>query len=159
MGYALEAIKEDEPAARTTGINPTFYKLMAFGLGAFVAGGLDAHLVRAISPGTDGFAPAVELLVYAAPGGLQIFWGPLLGATLITSIPELLRAEWGQRAGVNPGADVLIINGLVLLLVILFLPRGLVTLFQRRTWQGTGRNAVRLLARLRRRAGSATGRP
>ena len=134
MGYALEAIKEDEPAARTMGINTTFYKVAAFVLGAFIAGlagGMDAHLVNAIGPNSYGFSRAVEILVYGVVGGMNSYWGPMLGALLITSIPEFLRADQIRDLGIKPGADRLIINGLVLLGVVLFLPRGLVTIFQR----------------------------
>lgn len=138
MGYALEAIKEDEPAARTMGIATTRYKLAAFVIGAFVAGlagALDAHLVRAITPATYGFGRAVDNLVYAVVGGMDSFWGPVLGAALITSIPELLRSDAVRDLSIGgfsitPGADTLIVNGLVLLVVILFLPRGLVSLFR-----------------------------
>ncbi len=143
MGYALEAIKEDEAAARTMGINTTFYKVMAFVAGAFIAGlagGMDAHLVNAIGPNTYGFSRAVEILIYAVVGGIDSFWGPVLGAALITSIPEVLRADQIRALGIKPGADRLIINGLILLGIILFLPRGLVTIFRWRPrwpWAGT----------------------
>src|SRR5215207_8016956 len=72
MGYALEAIREDEAAARTMGINTTYYKVLAFMIGAFIAGlagALDAHLVRAISPNQYGFTRAVDILIYAVVGG------------------------------------------------------------------------------------------
>jgi branched-chain amino acid transport system permease protein len=132
MGFAFEAIREDEAAARTMGINTTYYKVLAFMIGAFIAGlagGLDAHYVRAISPGNFGFARAVEILIYAVVGGMTSFLGPVLGAALITSIPEVLRLDQLRDLGLEPGADRVIINGLILLGVILFLPRGLVSAF------------------------------
>jgi branched-chain amino acid transport system permease protein len=135
MGYAMEAIREDEAAARTMGINTTYYKVLAFLMGAFIAGlagGLEAHLVNAIEPRTYGFTRAVDILIYAAVGGMTSFIGPVLGALLITSIPEFLRTGFFRHLGIEPGADRVIINGLILLGVILFLPRGLVTLFDRR---------------------------
>ena len=138
MGYALEAIKQDEAAARTMGINTTYYKVLAFVLSAFIAGwagALDAHLVRSISPSTYGFTRAVDTLTYAVVGGMASPWGPVLGALLFTTLPEILRTDlvrgwqfFGYR--IEPGADTLIATGLVLLLVILFLPRGLITLFE-----------------------------
>lgn len=134
MGFAFEAIREDEAAARTMGINTTYYKVLAFMIGAFIAGlagGLDAHYVRAISPGNYGFARAVEVLIYAVVGGMTSFLGPVLGAALITSIPEVLRLDLFRDLGLAPGADRVIINGLILLGVILFLPRGLVSIFDR----------------------------
>ncbi len=135
MGYALEAIKEDEAAARTMGIDTTFYKVAAFVIGAFIAGlavGIDAHLVNAIGPNTYNFGLAVDILIFAVVGGMGSFWGPVLGAALITAIPEILRIDQIRRLGIQPGADRLIINGLILLVIILFLPRGLVAIFQGR---------------------------
>ena len=135
MGFAMEAIREDEAAARTMGINTTYYKVAAFMLSAFIAGlagALDSHYVRAIGPNQYGFQKAVDILIYAVVGGMTSFVGPVLGATLITSIPEVLREDTFRDLGIEPGADRVIINGLILLGVILFLPRGLASLFERR---------------------------
>jgi branched-chain amino acid transport system permease protein len=127
MGYAFEAIREDESAARTMGVNTTFYKLIAFVLGAALAGlagGLKAHLFRAITPGDYGFAQATDILTFAIVGGSLVFVGPVLGAALLTLLPELLR-----YVGLEAGWPRLLLNGVILLLVILFLPNGLVSLF------------------------------
>ncbi len=135
MGYAFEAIREDEAAARTMGINTTYYKVLAFMIGAFIAGmagALDAHYVRAIEPRTYGFSRAVDILIYAVVGGATSVIGPVLGSALITSLPEFLRTDIFRTLGVKPGADRVIVNGLILLGVILFLPRGLATVFDRR---------------------------
>jgi branched-chain amino acid transport system permease protein len=134
MGYALEAIREDEAAARTMGINTTYYKVLAFMIGAFIAGmagAMEAHYVRSIEPRTYGFARAVEILIYAVVGGITSFLGPVLGSVLITSLPEFMRTDAVRALGLKPGADRVILNGLILLGVILFLPRGLVSLFDR----------------------------
>lgn len=130
MGYAFEAIREDESVARTMGINTTFYKLIAFTIGAALAGlagGLKAHLFRAITPNDFGFALATEILTFAIVGGGLVFFGPILGAVLLTLLPELLR-----YVGLPPGWPRLLLNGIILLLVILFLPNGLISLFTRR---------------------------
>lgn len=135
MGYAFAAIREDEAAARTMGINTVYYKLVAFMFGAFIAGiagAMEAHYVRAIAPGSYGFSRAVDTLIYAVVGGAGSFIGPLLGAALITSLPEFLRAEIFRTLGVKPGADRVLINGLILLGVILFLPRGLASVLDHR---------------------------
>ncbi|CAA9571436.1 MAG: Branched-chain amino acid transport system permease protein LivM [uncultured Thermomicrobiales bacterium] len=126
MGYAFEAIREDETVARTMGINTTFYKLTAFILGAALAGlagALRAHFVRAITPADFGFALATEILTFAIVGGVVSFLGPILGAVLLTILPELLR-----YVGLPPGWPRLLLNGTILLLVILFLPNGLISL-------------------------------
>jgi branched-chain amino acid transport system permease protein len=134
-GYAFEAIREDEAAARTMGINTTYYKVLAFMIGAFIAGmagALEAHYVRAIEPRTYGFSRAVDILIYAVVGGMTSFIGPVLGSALITSLPEFLRTDIVRALGIKPGADRVIINGLILLGVILFMPRGLASIFDRR---------------------------
>ena len=130
VGYAWEAIREDETAARTMGINSTLYKSIALSLGgaiAGLAGGLAAHFTFFIGPNEYGFATAVNILTYAIVGGSTVFWGPVLGSTLITLLPEVLRG-----VGVTAGAIRLFVNGLLLLLVIVFLPRGLASIIRRR---------------------------
>lgn len=130
MGYAFAAIREDESAAKTMGINTTYYKLVAFVLGAAVAGvagGLSAHFIFFISPNDYGFSQAVDILVYAIVGGIGNFFGPVLGAWLITLVPEYLRSA--KPFGVGPGWATLFLNGLILLVVVLFLPNGLISIF------------------------------
>ena len=122
MGLALAAIREDEAAAESSGVNVTNYKLLAFVIGAAIAGwagALDAHLYNFISPADFGFSEAVNILVYAVVGGTLGFLGPILGAALITALPEILRPLHDYRD---------IFTGVVLLLTILFLPTGLFSL-------------------------------
>ena len=130
LGYAWEAIREDETAARTMGIDATRYRSIAFALSgtlAGLAGGLAAHFTFFIGPNEYGFANAVTILTYAIVGGTGVFWGPVLGSTLITLLPEVLRG-----VGVTAGAVRLFVNGLLLLLVIVFLPNGLASIFRKR---------------------------
>jgi branched-chain amino acid transport system permease protein len=129
LGYAFEAIREDESAARTMGIDTARYKLTAFVASAFIAGlagGFFAHVSNAIAPRDFGFTRAVDILIYAIVGGSGAFAGPILGAALITVLPELLRHL--KVVGIEPGAATVFANGLILLLVILFLPNGLIAL-------------------------------
>lgn len=129
-GFALEAIREDEPAARTMGIDTTRYKLAMLVLGAAIAGlagGLESHFSFMIAPNGFSFERAVDMLVFAVVGGARVFWGPALGAAFLTLLPEVLR-EVAPLVGIEPGPLRLMVNGLVLLAVILFLPNGLVSL-------------------------------
>ncbi len=129
-GLALEAIREDETAARTLGIDTTSYKLAAFVAGAALAGlagGLEAHLTYVVAPSGYGFSRAVDMLVQAVVGGVTAFFGPVLGAAFLTVLPELVR-ETGGRLGLAPGPLRMGLNGVVLLLVILWLPNGLASL-------------------------------
>jgi branched-chain amino acid transport system permease protein len=137
-GYALESIRQDEPAARTMGIDTTAHKLAMFVLGAALAGlagGLEAHLTFMVSPSGYGFSRVVDMLVYAVVGGVAHFFGPVLGAAFLTLLPEILR-ELSRLTGLQPGPLRLFVNGLVLLVVIIFLPNGLVSLPDRvRHWR------------------------
>jgi branched-chain amino acid transport system permease protein len=67
------------------------------------------------------------MLVYAVVGGDTVFFGPVLGAAFLTTLPEALRGA-GQALGFAPGPLRLFVNGAILLAVILFLPNGLVSL-------------------------------
>lgn len=129
-GRAWAAIREDELAAASQGVPVRRYKLYAFVAGALIAGlagGLSAHQNFSIEPGDFAFTRAVQILVFAVVGGIPNVFGPILGATLLTALPEFLRPLRDYR-------DIL--QGVILILVIVYLPRGLVTLFQlRRTRQ------------------------
>jgi branched-chain amino acid transport system permease protein len=146
VGYALQAIREDEAAARTLGIDSIRYKLAMFVLGAALsglAGALEAHLTFMVAPSGYGFTRVVDMLVYAVVGGMAVYYGPVIGAAFLTVLPELLRAL-GPLVGVSPGPLRLFVNGAILLLVILFLPNGLVSLPQRvRDWRGIRRERAR----------------
>jgi branched-chain amino acid transport system permease protein len=144
-GFALEAIREDEPAARTMGIATTSYKLAMLVAGAALAGlagGLEAHFTFMVAPNGFGFGRVVDMLVFAMVGGAQVFWGPVVGAAFLTLLPEVLR-EVAPLVGIEPGPLRLMVNGLVLLAVILFLPNGIVSLPQRlREWRQARRAAA-----------------
>ena len=126
VGRSWAAIREDELAAQSQGIAVRRYKLTAFVMGALVAGwagGLSAHVTFSIDPNDFAFTKAVQILVFAVVGGVPSVLGPVFGAALLTSLPELLRPLKDARD---------IFQGLLLLGVILYLPRGLVTLAQLR---------------------------
>ena len=126
VGRAWAAIREDEIAAASQGIAIRRYKLAAFVAGAALAawaGGLSAHLNFSIEPGDFGFTRAVQILVYAVVGGTPSVAGPILGATLLTALPEILRPLREYRD---------IFAGLILMGVIIYVPRGLVTLAELR---------------------------
>ncbi|MBC7413522.1 MAG: branched-chain amino acid ABC transporter permease [Herminiimonas sp.] len=119
VGRAFEAIKADEVAARLMGIDVAGYKLAAFVTGAVIAGlagGLNAHYTFTIGPGNYAFENAVDILTMAVFGGTGNLIGPTAGATILTLLPEVLRNLKDFR---------LAINGLILVLVILYLPNGI----------------------------------
>jgi branched-chain amino acid transport system permease protein len=119
IGRAFEAIKADEVAARLMGINVDAYKMLAFVLGAViagVAGVLNAHFTFTIGPGNYGFDMGVEILTMAIFGGTSNLIGPTMGAAILTFLPEALREFNAYRT---------VLNGLILVLVILYLPKGI----------------------------------
>jgi branched-chain amino acid transport system permease protein len=140
MGLALQAIREDENAASTMGINVTFYKVAAYVLGAAiagVAGALYAHALPILLPGEFGFSRAVDILVYAVVGGTFAWRGAIAGAFLMTILTEILRYV-PPIGGIAVKDYPEIFSGLILLAVILFLPNGLlsIALGRRRTTGG-----------------------
>jgi branched-chain amino acid transport system permease protein len=119
IGRTMEAICQDETATELMGLNVRAYKLFAFVLGAALAGlagGLNAHFTYFISPNEYGFERAVEILAMGVLGGTGSPWGAALGGLLITLMPELLRGLGHYRP---------LINGVILILIILYSPRGI----------------------------------
>jgi branched-chain amino acid transport system permease protein len=130
IGRAFEAIKEDETAAGMMGIDVDAHKMLAFLLGgalAGLAGGLNAHLTFFIGPNEFGFDRGVEILTMAILGGINGVTGPVVGAVILTLLPELLRSFKEFR---------LVVNGLILVVIVLFLPKGLWEPARLRRWVG-----------------------
>ncbi len=113
-----------------------------FVLGAAIAGlagGLEAHITFMVAPAGYGFGRVVDMLVFAIVGGIAHFFGPVIGAAFLTLLPEFLR-ELSRITGVEAGPLRMFVNGFVLLIVIIFLPNGLVSLPERiRDWRGERR--------------------
>ena len=82
----------DEEASEAMGINITYYKILAFGQGALLAGfagALYAHLTAYISPSDFDYHRAVEILIFAIFGGSEVIWGPIFGAIFLSTMPEV----------------------------------------------------------------------
>jgi branched-chain amino acid transport system permease protein len=131
MGYALAAIRENEDAAEASGVNALATKLSAMVVSSFLTalgGTFYAQYFAYIDPSLT-FGPAISIqgLLPAIVGGAGTVVGPLLGSFVLTPISELTRAVLRGRAG----ADVML-YGLILILVISFLPNGLVGLLRSR---------------------------
>lgn len=131
LGYALVAVRENEDAAEASGIDTLGAKLRAMGLSAFltgVGGTFYAQYFSFIDP-TLVFGPgvSVEILLRPIVGGPGTLWGPVLGSLVLTPLSELTR---GFLRG-WPGVD-LMAYGVLLVLVVTFLPRGLAGAWARR---------------------------
>jgi len=142
FGRALVAIREDEIAAECMGIKSLWYKVGAFAIGSFfagIAGGLYAHLLQYLNPGDFGFARSFELLCFVVLGGLGSIPGTVLGTTILTLAPEVLRFSSEYR---------MMMYGLLMVIMMIFRPRGLLG----------GVDLMRLVKRVlgSRRRGTAT---
>ncbi|PJF45002.1 MAG: hypothetical protein CUN55_01100 [Phototrophicales bacterium] len=133
MGRAMAAIRQDERVAASQGINVVYYKNVAFFIGAIIAsaaGVFSAHTIGTIGPEDYDFGRAVDILAYAVLGGLGSWVGPIIGGLTLEAMPEILR-ELKEYTG--------LINGLILLLIIIYLPGGLTSLFRPSFWLSRGR--------------------
>lgn len=135
VGRAFIAIREDELAAAAMGINPTYYKVLAFTLGAILAGvvgALYAHLLNTWNARQGTFDAAINLLAFVLIGGSRTFLGPVAGGLALTALPELLRAAgdigflpaWAAQL-LSDGR--LIIYGVLIAVGAVFFPQGLIT--------------------------------
>jgi branched-chain amino acid transport system permease protein len=134
IGRAWEAIREDEVAARAMGINTTRLKLLAFAMGASfggVAGGMFSAIQGFISPESFILVESVMVVSMVVLGGMGNIWGVILGAMLLSFVPEILRwtVEPAQEAlfgriVIEPEVIRMLIFGLALVLVMLFRPAG-----------------------------------
>ena len=118
-GRAILAIRDNEIAAEASGVNTTYYKTLAFVVSAFfagVAGGLYAGCVGVLQPAVFGFMKSIEILVMVVLGGMGSMLGSALSATVLTILPEALRAFSEYR---------MIAYAIVLILVMIFRPQGL----------------------------------
>jgi len=120
VGLALETIRENEEAAGSLGVNTLHYKVMVFSLAAAfaaLAGSLYAHLALFISPETFGVMTSIEVLVVVVIGGLARNDGAVIGAIVMTLLPELLYGFEEHR---------LLVYGMIMLLLVMFAPKGIV---------------------------------
>jgi branched-chain amino acid transport system permease protein len=117
---AFTLIQEDEVLASSLGVNVARHRLMTIaggGILAGIAGGFYVHGVGILEPRVFGFEQSLLILVYPVFGGRRNFAGPLVGAALLTVIPEAFRFSTSLR---------MILYGLVLVLVVVFRPGGIV---------------------------------
>jgi branched-chain amino acid transport system permease protein len=117
-GRAWLAIREDEIAAEALGVPTTRYKVTAFVIGAFfagVAGGLFAHYIY-LHTNSFTFMKSIEVIIMVVLGGMGSLTGSVLGATLLTALPELLRFA---------SADRLVIYSLLLVVLMIARPQGI----------------------------------
>ncbi|MGD0971472.1 MAG: branched-chain amino acid ABC transporter permease [Desulfobaccales bacterium] len=119
-GRALRALHDSEAAAASLGVDTARLKLKIFiwsALYASLAGSLYAHSLNFIAPASFGFMFSIKLVAMVVVGGMASIWGSLLGAGVLTVLPEVLTAFHDFE---------MVIFGAILMVVMIFLPRGLV---------------------------------
>jgi branched-chain amino acid transport system permease protein len=152
LGRAMDSIHQDETAAEVMGIDVVRIKLLAFGLGAAIAGlagALYAHHATYIDSTTFNIMMGVEILTFVVVGGGSTYWGPFVGAVMLSLLPEFLRTlrEWLELVPVSAtnffpmnrvydflhefldfeNAKRLIVYGIVLMVMMIVRPDGLLT--------------------------------
>ncbi|MDD4311982.1 MAG: branched-chain amino acid ABC transporter permease [Eubacteriales bacterium] len=118
-GRAILSVRENEIAAESCGINLTYYKVLGFAASAVfagLAGALYAGYLGILNPSSFGFMKSIEILVMVVLGGMGSMVGSVLSATVLTAVPELLRAFSEYR---------MILYSLLLITVMIFKPSGL----------------------------------
>ena len=128
LGSFLMAIREDEVAAQSLGINSTRYKIIAICISAFLTslgGTFYAQYVTFINAETVfGLSGAIEIILRPIIGGMGSFLGPVIGSFVLGPLSELTRVFLGEVSGVH-----LITYGIILIFIILFMPEGLLQFF------------------------------
>ncbi|WP_224247064.1 branched-chain amino acid ABC transporter permease [Hyalangium gracile] len=132
-GRSLWAIREDEVAAEAMGVDTTGYKVRAFVVSSFfagIAGGLFAHFVPIINPGSFTFVKSMEVVVMVVLGGLGSTTGAIVAAIFLTLLPEALRSAFnamGAEGSLAQKVDQIRmpVYGLLLVVLMLLRPQGL----------------------------------
>jgi branched-chain amino acid transport system permease protein len=121
LGLAARAVRDNPLAAAANGIDVRWTRLVGFSLGAAIAGlagAISAHYTLVVNPADLGFFPSFYIQVFAIFGGSYTMWGPILGAGVLTVLPQVLRFAAVYRFA---------LYGLSIVLVILLRPQGLLT--------------------------------
>jgi branched-chain amino acid transport system permease protein len=130
MGVIMDSVEENEQLSESLGVDSLRYRITVFGISAFFAGlsgGLYAHYLGFLSPEAFSFWTLVNVLVMNVIGGISSPVGAVLGAVLLVPLPEILRDAKQYQV---------LFYGVLLIVFLLFLPSGLVGLFERRKAAG-----------------------
>jgi len=150
IGLAFAAIRENETEARASGVDPVRYRLLGFAASAFlagVAGALEIHHFGYVTPDIFGIDISFLPVIYSILGGLGTLAGPVIGTVILTIVSEGLLS-------LGLTFQRFIIIGLILILVVIFLPRGLVSLPEEfRAWRSRRRAAEKTERTEKGRAG------
>ncbi|SHM05394.1 amino acid/amide ABC transporter membrane protein 2, HAAT family [Roseovarius litoreus] len=136
VGLTFHAVHWQDKLAEASGVNLRAYRTLAFAIAsgfAGIGGGLMAHYVGTINPNSFDVDLMVYVLTWAIVGGTGTFYGPILGCVVLTVLNEIVLRELGFEQ-MRP-----LIYGLIMILSILFLPKGLESIVQHLTTRGRGK--------------------
>ena len=125
LGLILKGIRWQTPVAHSLGVHVRFYETVSLMVGSFfsgLAGVLFVHYHRIAFPGSFGTDPTIEMLMFVVVGGAEKYWGPILGATVLTAIEQGIQ----QYPTLVP--YVPLVFGSLTVLIVLLLPNGLIEL-------------------------------
>lgn len=128
IGLAFKAIGQNMDAARTSGINPVFYRILNFTISCAmvgILGGFYAHYYGILTPDLLNTSKTVEILVISFIGGRASLWGGAVSAFPFLIMMEYIRSNLSNWPGIN-----LIIYGVILILVMIYYPGGVSSLYQ-----------------------------
>ncbi len=128
VGRALRSIRDSEVAANAMGVDTYRYKLQVFVLStmyASLAGSLYAHFQGAVSPGPFDFAGSIELVLMSVVGGIASIWGAALGVAVALVLKEVIRTRIHLVLGGSGGEQEVIAFGLLIVVIMIFMPDGL----------------------------------
>jgi branched-chain amino acid transport system permease protein len=118
-GIIMHAIREDEIAARASGINTINYKLFAFAVGGFfagLAGAMYAHFIRIAGPSSLDLTLSFQAIIWTVFGGIVSIYGAVVGTYILYPLTEVLRGIAEYR---------LLIFAVIVIVILLFMPEGI----------------------------------
>jgi branched-chain amino acid transport system permease protein len=120
IGRAMEAVRENEIAAETVGINLTYIKTLSYGMGAFIAGiagGFYSHIALYIHSDNFGVIKSLEILIFLVVGGMNTYIGAIFGAIMLSLIPEWIRIFSAWRY---------VFYGGLIIIILIVRPQGII---------------------------------
>ena len=131
VGRLLRSIHDSEIATETLGVQVSKYKVAIFALSAAfasIAGSIYAHYITFISPPTFYITKSILFLIMVMVGGASSVWGAVLGTTIIMFLNELIRFVGHTYFGISGEVEI-VVYGLIIILIMMYLPKGLLPLF------------------------------
>lgn len=131
VGRLLRSIQDSEIATETLGVQVSKYKVAIFALSAAFAslgGSIYAHYITFVSPPTFYITNSILFLIMVMVGGASSIWGAILGTTIIVFLNEVIKFVGHTYLGISGEVEI-VVYGLIIILIMMFIPKGLMSLF------------------------------